>query len=442
MENIPNTSTKIELSEIKSELETPFIEKNKKEFYEKKAKLLAELNAKLKLTKAQDVDYRNVELNAYQKVKKYLNKHYDLKYDIVANNVYYSKKGANQFSVLHELALQNELYEYGLTKFNDKLDAVLQSEITEKADIFVDYFFHNLPEWTPDKPDYIGQLCSYIETTEPELFKLHLRKHLIRSVACSLTHIDFNKHCLVFYGKQNDGKSYLVRYLAGGLPIKENLDMQTKDSLFALAKYFIINLDEMQGLQKTDVNKIKDYISKSRITARVIYQKKDSDFPRRATFYGTTNEEDILTDTTGNVRFLIFEVLGIKHDNGNGYEKHIDIKNVYAQAFYYMVMGTKSDYELNKEELAVMDKINKRFLTPTPEMDMVLKYFTPCSEKDEKAKYMTNEEIATYIGKECKSRIGTKRLGQALKFHGFERVKNKSLWKYVLLINNGDNSLF
>lgn len=240
----------------------------------------------------------------------------------------------------------------------------------------------------------------------------------------------------MFYGKQNDGKSYLVRFLCPDtLTIKENLDLQSKDSLFSLAKYFIINLDEMQGLQKSDVNKIKDFISKSKITARVIYQKKDSDFRRRANFYGTTNEEDILTDTTGNVRFLIFEVLDINHDNGGakGYKGNIDINNVYAQAFYYLVMGQKSDYELTREELTVMDKINKRFLTATPEMDLVLKYFTPCTETEAKREYMTNSEIAAFLQKESNMKIGTKHLGQALKFHGFKRVAHNSLWKYCLV---------
>lgn len=437
MTAIPNNSTKISILDVKNELEMPFLEQNQKEFTEKKASLLAFLTQKLQLTKAKEVDYENMELNAYQKVKSYLNSKYDLKFDIVGNNVYCSLKGKNEFSILNEFALQNELYEYGLTRFNDKLDAVLQSEIVEKSDVFVNYFF-NLPDWTPDKPDYIGQLCSYIKTTDDDLFKVHLKKHLIRSIACSLTRIDFNKHCLVFFGKQNDGKSYLVRFLCPkSLPIKENLDMQSKDSLFSLAKYFLINLDEMQGLQKQDVNKIKDFISKSKITARVIYQKKDSDFWRRANFYGTTNEEDILTDTTGNVRFLIFEILDILHDNGGekGYDKNIDINNVYAQAFYYMVMGEKSDYELSRAELAVMDSINKRFLTPTPEMDLILKYFSPTSSNGEEMEYMTNSEIATFLQKETSIRIGTKRLAQALKFHKFERLVKGSLYKYALVKN-------
>lgn len=121
-----NNGANITVSDVKNELEVPFSEQNLKEFREKKAKMLAFLTEKLKLVKAESVNYKNVELNPYQKVKRYLDKKYDLKFDIVGNNVFYSPKGKNEFSILNEFSLQNELYEYGLTRFNDKLDAILQ----------------------------------------------------------------------------------------------------------------------------------------------------------------------------------------------------------------------------------------------------------------------------------------------------------------------------
>lgn len=435
--NKTNQSTNITISEIQNEIEKPFLEKDLKEFREKKAKMLAFLTEKLQLTEAEKIARNGGEKNDYQRLKDYLTKHYDFKYDIVGNSLYNSPKGENEFTQVNEMRLTNELFENDFNKFGEKLQAVLQSEIVAKFDVFVDYFF-NLPEWTPEKPDYIGQLANYIQTSDNELFTHHLRKHLIRSVACSLTYIDFNKHCLVFYGKQNDGKSYLVRFLCpDALPIKENLDMQSKDSRFALARYFVINLDEMQALQKNDVDKIKNYITTNKVTDRVIYQKKDSNFPRRANFYGTTNNEEILTDTTGNVRFLIFEVLGIKHDNGgaNGYKGNIDINNVYAQAFYYFITGKRNDYELTAQEIEVMEKRNRQFMTATPEMDLVMKYFTPCKESDEGTEYLTNAEILADIQKQAQVKISQKKLGETLRFFQFKRVSKNCVYKYCVKRN-------
>ena len=416
-----NNTTKISISDVKSELEML----NLKEFRAKKAEKFAFLQEKLQLRAAEMPDYDNsTKLNTYKQLKKYLSNAYDFKYDIVGNSLYYSPKGENEFELLDEMRLTNELYEQDFTRFDMQLQAILQSEIIEKFDVFLDYFFDFLPEWTPDKPDYIGQLCKHIETTDDALFRFHFQKHLIRSIACSLTWIAFNKHCFVLYGKQNDGKSYFVRFLCPNpLPIKENLDMQSKDSRFALAKYFVINLDEMQALQKNDVDKIKNYMTTSKITDRVIYQKKDSNFPRRANFYGTTNNEEILTDTTGNVRFLIFEILGIKHDNGgeNGYKGSIDIDNVYAQAFYYFITGQKTDYELTPAEIIEMEKRNRQFMTTTPEMDLVVKYFSPAKKTEEHVEYLRNTEILSFIQKSEGVKLGTKRLGQALKYYGFKK---------------------
>lgn len=418
-----NKTANISISEIQNELEKPFLEKDLKEFREKKAQMLAFLTEKLQLTEAEEFVRNGGELNDYQRLKNYFRKHYDFKYDIVGNNLYMSPKGKKEFTIVNEKKLTNELFENGFTKFSDKLEAILQSEIIAKFDIFVDYFF-NLPEWNPNKPDYIGQLANYVQTTNNELFKHHLKKHLIRSVACSLTYIDFNKHCLVFYGKQNDGKSYLVRFLCPPLlPIKENLDMQNKDARFALARYFIINLDEMQALQKTDVDKIKNYITTNKISDRLPYDKRDSIFPRRANFYGTTNNEEILTDTTGNVRFLIFEILGINHDNGgaNGYKGNIDINNVYAQAFYYFITGKRNDYELTKEEIEVMEKSNRKYMTVTPEMDLVPKYLTLPNGNETNIEYLRATEILRYIEKNEGIKLGIKKLGQSLKYYGFKK---------------------
>ncbi len=442
MTHIPNETTNITISEIQAEIEVPFVAQNLKEFNEKKAKMLAFLREKLGLKEAQKAEYMAAEPNSYQKIKRYLSKHYDLKYDIVKDETFISPKGKNEWQILTEMRLVDELYENNFQKFNDKLAAVLQSGIVERYDSFVNYFF-NLPEWTPDKPDYIGQLASYVQTTDNVLFAHHLKKHLIRAVACSLTAIDFNKQCLILYGRtQNAGKTSFLRFLSPGYKlgithdnfIKEDIELDNKDGLFALAKYLYINLDEMQGFKPQEMDKVKSYMTKSKITARIIYQKKDSNLPRRASFVGTTNNESLLTDATGNIRFVMFEVLSINHDKGGkeGYEANIDINNVYAQAFYYFITGARKDYELSAEEIAALEEKNKQFMTISQEMDMLMKYFAPCSESKDGAEHLSTTDIGLVIKEKTGLVMRTNSLGSALRYYNFLRKSKNNVWGYYV----------
>lgn len=408
-------------------------------FGQRKEQVYRQLYRKLGLQKARKPDYSGKgELNAFQRIRKYLYEKYEIRYEIVGNDYYISERGKDDFKKVSMTDIEIELYEEGFTKFRELLEAVLLSDIVERQDIFLDYFFNRLPEWLPGKPDYIGQLCGYVDTSDNALFRHHLQKHLIRSIACALTYIPFNKHCLVFYGKQNDGKSSLVRFLCPQpLPLKDGFDLQQgKDARFALAQNFIINIDEMQALQKADIDKVKQYITTERVKDRIPYARKETVFWRRCSFYGTTNNEEILTDTTGNVRFIVMEISGIRHDNGGekGYSMNIDIDNVYAQAFYHFIMQQPRDYQLNPEEIAALEGINKRFMVTTNEMDMLCKYFSPCGRGDAGCEFMTNGEIRALLEEWGGLRLSERKLGQALRFYGFERVA-KRIYGYLLKRN-------
>ena len=103
-----------------------------------------------------------------------------------------------------------------------------------------------------------------------------------------------------------------------------------KDGLIALCKNFIINIDELSVMSKTDVNILKAFISKNTVNARLPYDRKSSLMYRTSSFCGSTNRSDFLTDETGSVRWIIFEVLEIDFN----YSKEININQVWAQAYY------------------------------------------------------------------------------------------------------------
>lgn len=103
-----------------------------------------------------------------------------------------------------------------------------------------------------------------------------------------------------------------------------------KDGLIALCKSLIVNIEEMSIMSKTDINILKAFISKNSVNTRLPYARKTELMSRTCSFVGSTNKIDLLSDESGSVRWLIFEVLNINFK----YKNEINIDNVWAQAYF------------------------------------------------------------------------------------------------------------
>jgi predicted P-loop ATPase len=156
------------------------------------------------------------------------------------------------------------------------------------------------------------------------------------------------------------------------LYFEEHLDPSDKDSILALARYFIINLDELDELNKKDVSKLKSFISKVKITKRVSYGKFDRNFFRIASLFGSSNKSDLLADDS-NTRWLIFKVINFKWQE---YIKNIDPLQIWAQVVHELKKNTNSG-ELTREEKDKRDKRNNSdFLQISQERELLLRYFS------------------------------------------------------------------
>jgi predicted P-loop ATPase len=110
---------------------------------------------------------------------------------------------------------------------------------------------------------------------------------------------------LVLEGPQGTGKSSLVRVLGGewtleGLPPSE---IRGKDVLATLLGAWIVELDELEAVRRSDIASLKAFLSALVARARMPYDRKARDYPRRCAFLGTTNQAAYLRDGTGNRRF-------------------------------------------------------------------------------------------------------------------------------------------
>lgn len=254
-----------------------------------------------------------------------------------------------------------------------------------------------------DTYSYIDDLSSCVtvegDETEQQRWKTSFKKVLVRTVKCALNDNYFNKQCLTLYSKdQNLGKTSFLRFLtppALKTYYYEGAIGGDKDSQTVLTKNFIILIDELANLSKLDINVLKAIISKLTVNIRLPYEKNFQEFPRRASFFATTNRTDFLTDDT-NSRWLIFDIKNINRRYGDIFtgEYTIDINKVWAEA--YNLYKSQYSCELSKDDLTVNEEKNVIFSAESLEEEVLNSYFISADTDDkhkEGFKKMTSGDI-------------------------------------------------
>ncbi|MCC5612964.1 hypothetical protein LC612_41325, partial [Nostoc sp. CHAB 5834] len=125
-----------------------------------------------------------------------------------------------------------------------------------------------------------------------------------------------------------------------------------------------------------------------------------------------------------NVRWLVFETEGIKHDSGgpNGYSANISMNKVWAQAYALLKSGFA--YELTRDELTRSEGNNRQHQRTTAEIDLVNHYFEPADKTVNRAEFLTATEIARRLTilTEGKVRVIDNNVGKALTLLGYQQI--------------------
>lgn len=109
--------------------------------------------------------------------------------------------------------------------------------------------------------------------------------------------------CLILEGPQDAGKSTALRTLGNGWFTDELDDMGSKDSCLQLLGAWIIELSELTSISRSDVARIKAFMSRTTDRFRPPYGRQLVEQPRRCVFAGTVNHGAYLRDETGARRF-------------------------------------------------------------------------------------------------------------------------------------------
>src|ERR1051325_9613977 len=108
---------------------------------------------------------------------------------------------------------------------------------------------------------------------------------------------------LVLEGPQGILKSTALKTLAGPWFTDELADLGTKDAAQQLSGVWIIEMSEMEGVERGQVTRIKSFVSRSVDRYRPPYGHRTIEQPRQCVFAGTVNHDEYLRDETGGRRF-------------------------------------------------------------------------------------------------------------------------------------------
>lgn len=214
-------------------------------------------------------------------------------------------------------------------------------------------FLQALPEW--DKVERVDTLLiDYLGAADNKYVRAVTRKTLC-AAACRV----LNPGCkfdtmLVLNGSQGIGKSTLIAKL-GGEWFSDSLSLNdTKDKTAAekLQGYWILEIGELAGLRKAEVETLRSFLSRQNDIYRASFGKRTTPHPRQCVFFGTTNAESgYLRDTTGNRRFWPVKTLG----GGSKCSWDVtqeEVLQIWAEVMHYVKAGEKLYLDPEVEALA------------------------------------------------------------------------------------------
>ena len=167
-------------------------------------------------------------------------------------------------------------------------------------------YFDSLPAW--DGKERLDRLLiDYLGADDTLYVREVTRKTLVAAVARTMSPGCKFDQMLVLIGPQGAGKSSLFDSLAGEWfsdSLKMDMMNRIKDSAEQLQGKLIVEIGEMSGMKKADIEAVKSFVSRRVDSYRDAYGHYTTDKPRQCIIVGSTNnEEGFLRDVTGNRRF-------------------------------------------------------------------------------------------------------------------------------------------
>ena len=283
--------------------------------------------------------------------------------------------------------------------------------------------------------DYIQELAQTVRVKggeqEQMLWHLYLKKWLVGMVASWISDDVVNNVILVLIGEQGAYKTTWFNYLLPP-PLKQyfytktNANRMSKDDILTLAQYALVCCEELDTMRPAELNQLKAAVTMPSIDERAAYAHYHEHRKHIASFCGTGNNTQFLSDPTGNRRWLPFEVESIVSPRDHPFH----YEGIYSQALALYESGFQ--YWFTKEEIQELNRHNRQFETPHLERELVSLYFRVPKE-GENGMFMTSARAIQIIGTGISQKLNPTRVGLSFNELGFQRVRYHGIRGYLVI---------
>lgn len=350
---------------------------------------------------------------------------YDFRFNVLTEQTEYVPKGTSTYELVDQRVLNTLCLvarKNGINCWDKDVSRLLLSQEIADYHPFLDYM-DNLPDW--DGIDRVSELASRVSDTPLWIEGFHrwmlgmTAQWMAMDVQCANAVAP-----LLVSTEQGRCKSTfcsillpteLQRFYIDKFDITSVSGCEQKLSLFGL-----INMDEFDRYGIRTMATLKNLMQLKKLTFRKSHRAYYSQLPRIASFIGTSNQKELLTDTTGSRRFLCVEVKG-KIDCTLP-----DYAQLYAQLKTELLNGER--YWFTSEEERKIQEHNRMFYKFSPEQDVFFRCFRLPMEGEEGIQ-ISSTEIFCKLQKRFPSAFrgrSVSNMGRMLLAMGVERVRTRT----------------
>lgn len=357
-----------------------------------------------------------------------LKSRYDFRYNTVMKFVEYmpKEKGWYGFQPVDPRVQKRMTLEVQLADIRVSIKDVrnfLESDYIKNYNPIDEYLFQCYDKW--DGKDHIRALARTVPTNNPYWADWFYTWFLgMVDQWRGFTHRQYgNSVAPLLISKQGYNKSTFCRRL---LPpelqwgYSDNLVLSEKRQVYqAMAQFMVINLDEFNQISpQVQQGFLKNLIQLPTLKYKPPYGSHVMEFPRLASFIATSNMKDILTDRSGNRRFIGVELTGpIDVSVRPNYQQ------LFAQALTALRNGEKSYFDA--EQVKLIMKNNCQFEVVEP-IDQYFQLYFELVDDEKEGEYLTAAEIFDYLKKQIGSSLKVNSLmGFGRKLANMSELKHK-----------------
>ena len=164
----------------------------------------------------------------------------------------------------------------------------------------------------------------------------------------------------------------------------DRIDFSNKrDAEISLNRFALINMDEFDQNRVNQQAFLKHIFQKPIVNVRRPHGTATQEMRRYASFIGTSNHKDLLTDTSGSRRYIVVDVTGPIDCSP------IDYEQLYAQAMHDLYKGER--YWFDPEDEKVMNESNQEFQVMPIAEQLFHEYFRAATEGEECEQFLAIE---------------------------------------------------